>query len=227
MKTSPAEAVAITAADGVSLRGLRWPGADAWAVLLHDHGEGEDLDRWAPLAPALAARGWTVLAVDLRGHGGSDGVWDSARAESDLAVLVEFAHSGGAVFVAVVSAGEVAMLALRTAAATRPDALILLSPPLAPEQPLTDLRGAGEAKLILIGGGDAAIRAGAERLLAAAIGWVLLVNLPATAQGTALLRSDVATHLREQIVGFLNERRFLAGAATRQPSASVSGSETG
>lgn len=223
MTSHAVEPVAIAADDGVILRGLRWAGSDAWAVLLHDHGEDEDLDRWAPLAPVLAARGWTVLAVDLRGHGGSDGVWEPALAESDLAVLVEFARDGGAEFIAVICAGEVAILTLRGAAATRPDALVLLSPPLAPEQPLTDLRGAGEAKLIVVGGGDAALRAGAERLMTAAIGWVLLVSLPAAVQGTALLHGDVGTHLREQIVGFLAERRFLAAAAARQPSRSGTG----
>lgn len=222
MTTSSAQAAAIPAADGVILRGLRWAGSDAWAVLLHDHGEDEDLDRWAPLTLALAARGWTVLAVDLRGHGGSDGVWDPSRLADDLTALVENARAGGARFVAVISAGEAAILTLRAAAATRPDALVLLSPPLAPGQPLTDLRGAGEAKLIVVGGGDAALRAAAERLMTAAIGWVLLVSLPAAEQGTALLHGDVGGHLQEQIAGFLAERRFLAGAA-KQPSGSRTG----
>nr|MBA2521498.1 hypothetical protein [Chloroflexia bacterium] len=100
--------------------------------------------------------------------------------------------------------------ALESAAATRAAALVLLSPSLPVEQPLTGLRGTGEAKLIIVGGGDPTARAGAERLGRAAIGWVVLVNLPTAEQGTAMLRGAVAPHLSEHVVGFLAEQRFLA-----------------
>ena len=53
-----------------------WPGDDTWVVLVHD--VGDDIDVWRPLRVALAARGWSVLALDLRGHGGSD--WSEAVA---------------------------------------------------------------------------------------------------------------------------------------------------
>lgn len=206
---SPVVAVEIAATDGAMLRGQLWTASDAWVILLHDQGDEEDLDRWAPLVPALTARGWTVLAVDLRGHGGSDGAWDHTLAEEDVAAVFSLARSRGAVFVAVAGAGSGASVALKCAAATRPDALVLLSPSIAPDQPLTGLRGSGEAKLFVVGG-DRAARADAQRLSQAAIGWVLLVNLPAAEQGTALLHGAVAPHLIEHVVGFLAEQRFLA-----------------
>jgi pimeloyl-ACP methyl ester carboxylesterase len=216
--TAPSvEAVEVAVDDGVVLRGQRWAGNDGWVVLLHDCGEEEDLDRWAPLAPRLAARGWTVLAVDLRGHGASDGSWDPSRAERDVAAIVAFARAGGARFASVVAAGESALAALRSTTATKPDALVVLSVPLGPGEPLTELRGAGEAKLIVVGGGDPAMRTAAERLCKSAIGWVMLVNLPTTEQGTALLTGPAGARLVEQVTGYLAEQRFLARRRSDRP----------
>ncbi len=75
-----AEAVQATTADGVTLRGELVRGGDVWICLVHD--VGEDIDAWRPLRPGLARKGWSVLALDLRGHGGSDGEWtdESGRA---------------------------------------------------------------------------------------------------------------------------------------------------
>jgi pimeloyl-ACP methyl ester carboxylesterase len=204
------EPVELVAVDGVTLRGQRWAGADAWVILLHDRGEDEDLDRWGPLAPALAARDWTVLTVDLRGHGASDGDWDQALADEDVVALIEYARERGAAFVAVIAAGASAISALRGVEQGRPGALVLLSPRLEPEQSPAKLRGAGEAKLILVGGGDETARADSERLAKAAIGWVLHVSLPTVDQGTTMLEGAAGRHLREQVIAFLAERRFLA-----------------
>lgn len=211
MTRSEVDAVEIIAADGAVLRGQRWVGNSTWVILLHESGDDADLDRWMPLAPHLAGRGWSVLAVDLRGHGASDGDWDPRLADRDVAVVVEFARSHGAAFVCLGAAGDSATTVLRLAGEARPDVLVLLSPKVDADQPVSDLRGAGEAKLIVAGGGNTDARASAERLGKAAIGPVLVLNLPAHEQGTALLHGEVATHLREHVIGFLAEQRFLAG----------------
>lgn len=68
----PAQPVRIAARDGVAIAGTYWPGrrGDAPAVLLL-HGVGASRNQTAPMAEALAAKGYAALAIDLRGHGAS------------------------------------------------------------------------------------------------------------------------------------------------------------
>lgn len=220
MTDSAVNAIEIVSRDGTILRGQRWAGSGAWVVLLHEPGDDWDLDRWQPLALFLAARDWTVLAVDLRGHGASAGEWDPGRAVEDLGAIVAFARAGGATFVAITGAGASAITALQSVAATRPGAMVLLSPTLRPGDDISTLRGAGEPKLVIAGSGDDAARANAEQLRKVAIGWGFLLRLPVAEQGTALLRGPAAAQVREHISGFLAEQRFLA---SRRPFASGPG----
>lgn len=67
--TAAAGEVSLTTSDGVSLASEDW-GAGAEGVLLV-HDEGRSRQDWSTLAPRLATNGFRVLALDLRGHGGS------------------------------------------------------------------------------------------------------------------------------------------------------------
>lgn len=221
MTASPVAPVEIAGAAGVVLHGQRWAGSGAWVVLLHDRGDDVDLDCWQPLAPHLAARDWTVLAVDLRGHGASGGTWDPDLVAEDVAAVVAFARSEGARFLAIVAAGASAPIVLSGAAATRPDALVLLSPTIGPDDEMASMRGAGEPKLFLVGSGDDVARDAAERMRHAAIGWGVLIRLPTVEQGAALLGGGVAAQAREHIIGFLAEQRFLAGRRSGSPRDAV------
>ena len=204
MTAARVEAVEIAAEDGVMLRGQRWAGDDAWVVLLHDRGEDEDLDRWAPLVPPLPRRGWTVLAVDLRGHGASDGAWDSdACAEQDIAAIVALRASRRCRLRRhVVAAGaERASPRCGCAAATRRrrPGLALAAARAGASRP-TELRGAGRGEADRRrrrrpGGADG----GRAALRRAAIGWVLLVSLPTAEQGTALFAGPSAAHAGEHV----------------------------
>ncbi len=67
-------AVELRTSDGLRLHALlREPagGGETKAAVVALHGAKEDLAAWAPAADLLVAHGVTVLAVDLRGHGGS------------------------------------------------------------------------------------------------------------------------------------------------------------
>jgi pimeloyl-ACP methyl ester carboxylesterase len=57
--------------DGVRLRGDRSSGRRGLPVLML-HGGGQTRHAWGGTAAALGERGWTTVAVDLRGHGDSD-----------------------------------------------------------------------------------------------------------------------------------------------------------
>lgn len=79
----------VPVAEGVSLHAERREG-DGPPVLLV-HGLGSNLRLWDGVADALADQGHDVVAVDLRGHGGSDGPdggYDLPTVAGDLERLV-------------------------------------------------------------------------------------------------------------------------------------------
>lgn len=104
--------------DGLSIAAYRWvPAGTPRAIVQITHGVGEYARRYAPLAEALAARGFIVYAHDHRGHGATvrdgdtpgelgEGGWaelvadigrmgDVARAEHPSLCLGLVAHSLG------------------------------------------------------------------------------------------------------------------------------------
>lgn len=206
--------VELAAADGVVLRGQLWGDGPDWIILLHERGEDRDLDVWRPLLPSIMAPERTVLTVDLRGHGASDGEWDDTLPSyADISVLVAFAQSSGAAWIALAGAGDSATRILEYSSASPIDASILLSPTYRDGQAPT-LRGRGEAKLFAVGSWSdrlsAGIRAGIREARNRSIGWAMLVSMPTDAQGTDLLTGAYSDQLIERIVTFLSEQRMLA-----------------
>ena len=210
------EAVLATTADGFTLRGERVRGDGTWVVLVHD--VGEDIDAWLPIRPGFVGSGWTVLALDLRGHGGSDGPdpWVPARGELDVDLGVTLARRGGARHVCVVAAGYGAVLALRAVERAReeeafelPDSLVLFSPgPLDGADPM-ELRGGGLSRLMLYGAADPD-RDDALALQRSAIGWQVAISFPTSARGTALA-AERRVNVLDKIGGFLREQATLRG----------------
>lgn len=210
------QAVELTAADGIALRGERWGGGGDWLVLLH--GAGGDLDGWRPLEPLVSARRLSALALDLRGHGGSDDPWDPEACVRDVEAAFAFARREGAATVCAVAAGAGAVAALRAAPAARPDALALLSPGPLDGVERGELRGRGIAKLLVVGALESGAAEDAARVKSASIGPVLTVSFPTEKQGADLLGGEWAGQVEEQLGAFLDEQRFSA-ALFRPPSA--------
>lgn len=207
------EPIDVHAPDGTLLRGLQWASEADWALLLHDAREDLDLEAWFGLIPHLLGQDLSVLAVDLRGHGGSEGAWNPALAVDDVAAMIRFARDGGARSIVVIADGAAAIAAARAAEQTPVDGLVLVSPRLGEDKPAP--RGAGEAKLLIAGVRDPAAKAALDRLRAASIGWALAVNLPTTEQGGALLDGEWAANARDHLFAFLRERRLLSGGSGR------------
>ena len=125
--------LSVTAADGVRLAGLFYPpdAIPAPGILLLHMAERQKED-WVFLASRLQEAGYGVLAVDLRGHGESQGEMDWAAMPDDAlrswAALLAQPEVDSA-RCAVVGAGLGANLALVTAAADPSvTAMVMLSP---------------------------------------------------------------------------------------------------
>ncbi len=225
MSESPspgAEAIEIQTSDGLTLRGQAWANESHWAILFHD--AGQDLDAWLPLLPYLLGRGYSVLTLDLRGHGLSDGEWDAGRVSLDLRAALDFVRGRGATLISFVGAGESAIPALTEPLVHSFLGLVLLSAGPLGSHLVDDLRGDGVARLYIAGTRDQAAIELAETLRNRSIGWAVLMRLPTDESGTALLAGLWARHVEEQTLAFLEEQRYRTGAAQR-PSQFPEGAE--
>ena len=112
MSATTSRAIEFHVAGGVRLVGDQRGVAEAPAVLLL-HGGGQTRHAWTETAITLAARGWRVIALDLRGHGESDwapdGNYEITDFASDVVTVVD--SLSAAPFVVGASLGGIAALA--------------------------------------------------------------------------------------------------------------------
>jgi pimeloyl-ACP methyl ester carboxylesterase len=202
-------AVEFVSVDDITLRGQLWPAGEDWVILVHD--AGEDLDAWDDFPAELFGRGFTVLTMELRGHGLSDGPWLAEYADRDVEAALHYAAGHGAFTTTVIGAGVGATAALIAAGRVPVTSLALLSPraTLAGHAE-EEMRRCVAPKLIVAGAADTAACEEAERLRALAIGWLLYVNVPGAEHGTALIAGTQATGVRQHILGSLYEHRGYA-----------------
>jgi pimeloyl-ACP methyl ester carboxylesterase len=209
------EPVELLTPDGLVLRGECRTGDPDWLVLVHD--VGGDLDAWRPLVGFAELRGWSVLAVDLRGHGGSDDPWDADACVSDVTLATTEARRRGARTVCLAGAGEGAVAALRAAQRAHADALVLLSPGPVSDGHAASLRAPGISKLIVYGSHSPRDDAEAQRIAGLSIGPALRVGLPTSAHGTELLEGPLAQQAIEHVAAFWDEQRHLSAAPSAGP----------
>jgi len=199
----PAATEYVVAPD-VTLRGQRWQGDLLSVLLIHEPGAGRDLDLWRPLIPYLIGNGATVVALDLRGHGASDGEWEPELAASDLATVATEVRGQGAERVVLCAARESGIAAVRAAELGPIDGLVMLSPSGFDGNPP---RGRGGPKLLIRGGSDDS-KATTDTLRSSMIGRTMIVTVPSAESGTELLAGDSAITCREHILALLNEVRM-------------------
>jgi pimeloyl-ACP methyl ester carboxylesterase len=185
----------------IALRGQRFGAGDSWAILVH--GVGRDLDAWRQLATWLAARGLSVLAFDLPGHGASDDPWEPQLALSAVAAAVDFARAQGSQQVHLVGEGVGAIAALAVAAGGLQEirSVALISPQADDRvAKLTDVREARVPKLIMVGSLGRTAAQFAEVVFRSAIGPCEMARFPVAAQGTDLLHGEWSSQVREKLL---------------------------
>lgn len=182
---------------GTTMRGYRWPGDDAWIVLLHE--VGEDLDVWNDIPATLAAAGYTVVAIDLPGHGLSDDPWRPECASSLVDDIVRsVTPPTGRCF--VIAAGSLSEPAMRSA---HVDAIVALSPGIPSGDPFVRTPPA----LILVGGADTAAAEAADLVFRATRGWTVVSSFGSTRQREALYSGPWGPHALEQTLAFFRDYR--------------------
>jgi pimeloyl-ACP methyl ester carboxylesterase len=117
-----AETVALRAADGTALSAAWYPPSQPAPAIVLVHMLSRSHHEWDHAAEALNAAGFGVLAIDLRGHGGSGGSYADGLGpmQQDVQAAVDWLQSrpdvsGGRVGIAGASLG--ASLAVNVAAA--------------------------------------------------------------------------------------------------------------
>ena len=109
-----AQVVRIEVAPGVTLVGDLW-GAGGDPFVLMTHGGGQTRHSWGSTAAMLAARGYEVLSLDMRGHGDSgwspDGVYQIERYAADVAAVVRRRAAGPAVLIGASMGGLASLVA--------------------------------------------------------------------------------------------------------------------
>lgn len=181
----------------IEIRGYRWAGDANVVVLLHD--VEADLDAWADVPLVLAADGYSVIAVDLPGHGISDDPWEPERA-MELVTFLADAVKPPATRCFVVAAGQLCGPAL---VAPGVDALVAVSPKAvahAPDHPTPPV-------CIIVGGADEEASSVANGFFRHTRGWTVLSSFGTTAQSTRLYSSEWGAHAVEQTLMFLRDYR--------------------
>jgi pimeloyl-ACP methyl ester carboxylesterase len=198
------EAVEVETSGGLVLRGeLRRRGPD-WVVLVHD--AGADLDAWRPLAGPLAAEGMSVLALDLRGHGGSDGEPSASTVGDDTRTAIGCARASGAASVVVGAAGSSSAGALAAAEAGACLAFFALAP-------VGAVPDASLPRLAVVGSRDPEQEKLGSALVQGA-GWSVVVRVPLASAGCRILESSWSSNVRDYVLAFLRDQRRADARAT-------------
>lgn len=207
---TPRTPIEIAVDDHITLRGESRPGGRCWAILAH--AQGGDLDDWGDVPEQLAAVGVGVIAIDLRGHGGSDGEPDGTSIGSDLEAAIGAARGRGAEVVAVVAASDTAMVALDRSSA---EAVVAITPMLAgtapvPERPFS--------RLLVVTRSPESVAA-ADALQSQPGRRTLVARIPVDDTGLALLAGEWASNVRSHVVMFMRQLAMGAagGAAPSRP----------
>lgn len=206
MFQSPAVCVVVTVSPlpieievevGTKLRGHEWLVLGPAIVMVHD--EGGDLDAWGGALQMSADAGFHVIAVDLRGHGLSDGETDSKSLEPDLATLVSHVNRVWGTC-GLVLAGRACRGGLRLGLDAAAPAQVFVTPDLAGIDEAIIRSSTPAIRMVIVGTLDPVAKKESERVFEALPGQKVMASVGDAARGERLLWG--CPHLVEDICSF-------------------------
>lgn len=206
--------IEIALADGTVLRGIEHPADGPPLLFVHDI--GDDLDAWGSLAATVAASGFRVIRLELRGHGLSDGEPDPTATVDDLTgALAEVNGAFGPVGLVVYGSAASAAFVLDSEAGAPVHAVISPSPD-RQDGAGSDEGDAGRAgdgaaepavRVLFTGAHDEPVHEHVRAMYSKLRGQNMWISTGTTLRGPAMLSEY--PHLVEQLVMFM--RRYLTG----------------
>jgi pimeloyl-ACP methyl ester carboxylesterase len=182
---------------GTKLRGHEWLVLGSPLVFIHD--EGRDLDAWGDVLQMAADAGFHVIALDLRGHGLSDGQPDATRLGSDLAALVRHVNRVWGTC-GLVLAGRTSRGALSLGSGVEAPAQVFISPDLS-EIDETVIRASVPAiRMVIVGALDPVAKSESERVFGVLPGQKVMASVGDAARSEELVTGRA--HLIEDLFAF-------------------------
>ena len=200
---------------GTKLRGHEWLVLGPPIVMVHD--EGGDLDAWGPALQMCADAGFHVIAIDLRGHGLSDGVANSKSLESDLAALVRQVNRVWGPC-GLVLAGRACRAALSIGKDAGVPTQVFLTPDISEIKRATIRSAALAIRMVIVGTLDEVAKKESERVFEALPGQKVMASVGDASRGERLVRKRA--HLVEDICSFF--RMYLPPSHPHPSSAPAS-----
>ena len=222
--------IQLQSSDGVALAAEHDGSGKNGVVLVHGKG-GSNAD-WAAIVGRLSAGGFNVVALDLRGHGGSAGAPlaedDFPKMTADVDAAVGWLRSHGAETVGVIGAELGANVALNAASDnTGIDNLLLLSPGLNHDGVKVGaaIAAYGKRPLLLVAGASDTMASKAATILADKTVGPKHLELPDTsAKGPRLLTS--VPDLESLVISWLNGSfRSASDPTSMRPEISAAGGD--
>lgn len=199
---------------GTKVRGHEWLVQGPPIVMVHD--EGGDLDAWGGTLQMAADAGLHVIAIDLRGHGLSDGDVNSANPELDLAALVRQVNRVWGTC-GLVLAGRACRGAVRLAADAEAPAQVFVTPDMSDIDEATIRASTPAIRMVVVGTLDALAKNESKRVFDALPGQKVMASVGDAARGESLVRGR--PHLVEDICAFF--RMYLSPPGGRARTAST------
>lgn len=223
--------VRLTSSDGTALGASEYGSGAKGVVLVH--GDGKSAADWHALGGRLAGNGFHVLAVDLRGTGGSplpapavDADWGNMP--NDVLSAVTWLRSHGATEVSLIGADTGGSVALAAGAADPAIASITVLSPAVTAHGLKiteSLAAYGKRPLLLVAGsGDTLASKTAGLLEPRALGPKDLRISAGSSSGVSLFVAD--PDLEAVVVGWMNGS-WKADAEGKSATAGIKGPELG
>ena len=181
---------------GTKLRGHEWLVLGPPVIMVHD--EDGDLDAWGPALQMSADAGFHVIAVDLRGHGLSDGDANLNSLESDVATLVRQVNRVWGKC-GLVLAGRACRGALKIGSHEAP-AQVLITPDLSDINEATVHSSQPSIRMVVVGTLDPVTRNESKRVFDALPGQKVMASVGDAARGERLLEGRA--YLIEDICSF-------------------------